>query len=71
MAVSQVEEAPARGAAPLAPEALWTLDVAGAPPFVGELIIPDDGRQARYRQTIERQRTLYKALIDRRDADPG
>lgn len=65
LAVSQVEEASARGAALLALEALGVLDdVSEAPPFVGESVTPDEGAQEQYREAMERQRRLYEKLIE-------
>ena len=70
VAVSEVEEASARGAALLALEALGAMDdVTEAPPFVGESIVSDGGRYARYRDAVKRQRILYKTLVDRQDTE--
>jgi gluconokinase len=63
--VSQVEEASARGAALLALEALDALeDLEEVPPFVGDSVVPDAGRHARYAEAIERQRALYEKLVE-------
>jgi gluconokinase len=69
VAVSEVEEASARGAALLALGALD--DVADAPLFIGESVTPDGGRHVGYRKAIERQQALYQTLVNRRDRDPG
>lgn len=64
VAVSQVEEASARGAALLALEALGVLsDLSEAPAFIGAVYEPDAGRHTRYREAVERQRGLYEKLI--------
>jgi len=61
---SGVTEASARGAALLALEALGELtDVGQAPAYLGEIYEPDTARHARYREALERQRALYRALI--------
>jgi gluconokinase len=71
VAISEVREASARGAALLALEALGALDDVGdSPPFIGGPIVPDDGRHARYREAVKRQQALYEALVGRQDADP-
>jgi gluconokinase len=66
VAVSQVREGSARGAALLALEALGALrDVAEAPPFLGAVFTPDAGRHAHYREAVARQRALYEKLVQR------
>jgi len=66
VAVSQVEEASARGAALLALEALGALEnLAEAPAFIGMVHEPDPERHARYREAVERQKELYEKLIRR------
>lgn len=70
VAISEVEEASARGAALLALEALGALDDAtDSPAFIGEPIVPDDDRHARYRKAAKRQQMLYEILVDRQNAD--
>lgn len=61
--VSGVEEASSRGAALLALERLGVLEieVAGAP--LGETVEPDAGRHEVYRKALERQRSLYDAVV--------
>jgi len=64
VAASQVQEASARGAALLALEALGALDdLSDAPPFIGATFEPDPARHARYREGMERQKTLYEKLV--------
>lgn len=64
VAVSQVGEASARGAALLALEALGALeDLSAAPAFVGRTYEPDVKRHARYQEAMARQRALYEKLV--------
>jgi len=64
VAISEVEEASARGAALLALEALGALgDVSDAPSFIGDPVIPDAGRHDRYRKAMDRQQALYETLL--------
>lgn len=70
VAISEVDEASARGAALLALEALGALDdVTDSPTFIGEPIVPDHGRHARYREAVRRQQILYETLVDGQDAE--
>lgn len=65
VAVSAVPEASSRGAALLALErlgAIATIDDLPAP--VGATFLPDPGRGAIYQAAAERQRALYRLLID-------
>ncbi len=62
--LSAVEEPSARGAALLGLEALGALaGVDQAPHPVSHVVYPDRARHARYREAIDRQATLYRALI--------
>ncbi|MBC8233340.1 gluconokinase [bacterium] len=64
VAVSQVQEASARGTALLALESLGALaDVSDAPAFVGDVYQPDADRHIRYRQAIKHQEALYEKLL--------
>ena len=64
IAVSQVREASARGAALLALEALGVYDdVSAAPAYIGESHHPAPDRYTIYKTAIARQRQLYDALI--------
>ncbi len=62
--ISHVEEASARGSALLGLEALGDLgNVADAPAFFGESVVPDDRGYARYQEAIRRQQMLYETLV--------
>jgi len=64
VAVSEVGEVSARGAALLALEAMGALrDLAEAQPSIGSLFEPDAGRHERYRGAMERQGILYDCHI--------
>jgi gluconokinase len=64
LALSRVGEASARGAALLALEAIGALeDIYAAPPYIGDPIVPDEGRHRRYRVAMNRQQRLYARLI--------
>ena len=64
VAVSEVQEVSARGAALLALEALGALaDWEQVPDFLSSVCQPDPARHARYRQGIERQQALYNRLV--------
>jgi gluconokinase len=64
VAISQVEEASARGTALLALQAMGALDDLGrAPSFVGASVQPDAGRRACYVQAVARQQMLYDKLV--------
>ncbi len=64
VAISEVREASARGAALLALEALGIFkDLREAPSFVGEVLEPDLRNHERYLKAIERQKSLYGKLI--------
>jgi gluconokinase len=66
VAVSQVGEASARGAALLALEAMGILkDLMDANPPVDSVVEPDAGRHARYREARERQQGFYDTLVCR------
>lgn len=65
VALSQVQEPSARGAALLALEAMGVLeDVALAPPQIGREIEPDPRRHAIYREGMARQQALYEQLVE-------
>jgi len=64
VAVSEVREASARGAALLALEAMDALkDPEEAQPPIDTLFEPDTGRNEIYREAMERQRGLYEVMI--------
>ncbi len=64
VAVSEVQEASARGAALSALEALGILNhLSEAPSFIGSVFDPDFKRHERYLKAIERQKALYEKLI--------
>ncbi|MCP4166180.1 MAG: gluconokinase [Chloroflexi bacterium] len=64
IAVSQVQEATARGAVLLALEALGELDdIAAAPDLIGETYQPAAEAHEIYQQAIARQKALYAKLV--------
>jgi gluconokinase len=64
VAISEVQEASARGAALLALESLGVLaSLEQAPDFIGTIYEPDTHRHALYRVSMKDQQELYDKLI--------
>ena len=61
--LSRVEEASSRGATLLALEALGGPRIEDAPTYLGETFDPDPQRHETYRDALDRQRRLYKAVL--------
>jgi gluconokinase len=66
VAISDIQEASARGAALLALEALGVLEgLEQAPDYIGNIYEPDAGRHAIYQAAMHQQRRLYDKLVRR------
>ena len=64
VAISDIQEASARGAALLALEALGVLEgLEQAPDYIGNIYEPDAGRHAIYQAAMHQQRRLYDKLV--------